>query len=400
MNDGLLSQEELDALLAAQAETAGAGQKPDGLPELTPETRDAIGEVGNISLGAGATALSKLVNQTVVITTPRVRVVDRRELERIFPPEQVVVKVEYGEALRGGSLFLLRQADAAVIADLMMGGAGKADGGLDAVRLSAVAEAMNQMMGAAVTAMAGILRERISISPPVVRSVNLSGEEAAGLVEELAGEPLVEACFTLRIADLVESEFIQIMPLEIGKQLVERFYASTMSGVEAAAAAVAAPVAAPAGPAPVTAPAPAAANRASEPPQAAAGFRPGGADERRGGVNLMGEYGQRNAVVVQPAQFAPLSGQAVVRANPNLQLLLDVPLQVTVELGRTKMMIKDILELAKGSLVELEKFAGEPVDILVNGKLVAKGEVVVIDENFGVKVVDIVTPAERIQGLQ
>ncbi|HHW14565.1 MAG TPA: flagellar motor switch phosphatase FliY [Firmicutes bacterium] len=392
MNDGLLSQEELDALLAAQGRPGEPVDKPGELPELAPETRDAIGEVGNISLGAAATALSKLVNRTVAITTPRVRVVDGRELERIFPPQQVVIKVEYSEGLRGGSLFLLRQTDAAVIADLMMGGSGRSEGGLDAVRLSAVAEAMNQMMGSAVTAMAGILRERISISPPEVRSMDLSGEEAAGLAAELNGELLVEASFVLRIEDLVESEFIQILPLEVGKQLVERFYASTMAGSEVAAAAQQAAVAAQ--PAAAMAPTP------QQVPAVAPAVRQAGGEDRRGGVNVMGEYGQKSAVVVQPAQFAPLSGQAVARANPNLQLLLDVQLQVTVELGRTKMMIRDILELAKGSLVELEKFAGEPVDILVNGKLVAKGEVVVIDENFGVKVVDIVTPAERIQGLQ
>lgn len=380
MSEGILSQAELDALLAAQAEE-----------ELTPETRDAVGEVGNISLGAASTALSKLVNRKVSITTPRVQVVQERDIEGIVPPEQVLVKVVYREGLRGESLFLLRQSDAAVIADLMMGGSGEDVPEMDEVRLSAVAEAMNQMMGAAVTAMAGVLRERISISPPAVESVNLTREADAAVVAEFHGERMVEAAFTLRIEDLVQSEFIQLLPLELSKQLVSRFYDLTMAGAEAAPAAEVAqeaPVAVvPVAAVPVV-PLPVPAERATA----------GG--EGRGGFSMMGEYGPRNGVVVQPAQFAPLTGQAVVRPNPNLQLLMDVQLQVTVELGRTKMLIRDILELAKGSLVELEKFAGEPVDILVNGKLVAKGEVVVIDENFGVKVVDILTPAERLQGLQ
>ncbi len=363
MNEGILSQAELDALLAAQESG-----------ELSPETRDAVGEVGNISLGAAATALSKLVNRTVSITTPRVRVMKESEISQIIPPEQVMITVEYGEGLRGKTVFLLRQSDAALIADLMMGGSGTGEAGLDDVRLSAVAEAMNQMMGAAVTAMAGVLRERITISPPVVKSVNLTAEADAEAATVLDGERMVEAAFTLRIADLVESEFIQILPLELSKQLVARFYDSTVAGGETAAAS--------AGAGSYAAP-------------------PSNVERGGGGFSMRGEYGAKGGgVVVQPAQFAPLTGQPAARPLPNLQLLMDVPLQVTVELGRTKMLIRDILELAKGSVVELEKFAGEPVDILVNGKLVAKGEVVVIDENFGVKVVDIVTPAERIQGLQ
>ncbi|MDI6870361.1 MAG: flagellar motor switch phosphatase FliY [Bacillota bacterium] len=406
MSEGILSQAELDALLAAQAEQ-GLAEEPAGQPveELSPETRDAVGEVGNISLGAAATALSKLVNRKVSITTPRVRVVAESEITRIAPPEQVLIRVEYSEGLRGSSLFLIRQRDAVLIANLMMGGPGSSEGVLDEVRLSAVAEAMNQMMGAAVTAMAGVLRERITITPPMVKSVNLSNEADAEAVAALDGERMVEAAFTLRIEDLVESEFIQILPLELSKQLVSRFYELTMAGAETAA-----PPPAPAPPVAATAAqagqAAASAATASPPAASYAGpaapaapTAPGGGEER-GGFSMMGEYGPKSGVVVQAAQFAPLANQPVARPNPNLQLLMDVQLQVTVELGRTKMLIRDILELAKGSVVELEKFAGEPVDILVNGKLVAKGEVVVIDENFGVKVVDIVTPAERIQGLQ
>lgn len=391
MSDGILSQEELDALLASQAGLTATAETAGGEEEdLTPETRDAVGEVGNISLGAAATALSKLVNRTVSITTPQVKVVGHRDIESMVPHEQVVVRVEYSDGLRGGSLFLLRQSDAAIIADLMLGGDGtNPTGTLDEVRLSAVAEAMNQMMGAAVTAMAGVLRERINITPPEVRMVNLGTESPHTATDE--SEEMVESAFKLRIADLVESEFIQLLPLEVSKQLVSRFYQGTLAGSETAAATKAAPAPRPAVEAPrVATPAP---------PPAPAEVRAAPSEEGRGGF-MMGEYAARGGVVVQPAQFAPLTSQPSSRPNPNLQLLMDVQLQVTVELGRTKMVIRDILELAKGSLVELEKFAGEPVDILVNGKLVAKGEVVVIDENFGVKVVDIVTPAERIQGLQ
>ena len=103
---------------------------------------------------------------------------------------------------------------------------------------------------------------------------------------------------------------------------------------------------------------------------------------------------------VQAAQFTPLATAPVQVNEANIGLILDVPLQVTVELGRTKKSIKDILELSNGSIVELDKLAGEPVDIHVNGKLLAKGEVVVIDENFGVRITDIVSPEERAARLQ
>jgi flagellar motor switch protein FliN/FliY len=407
MSEGILSQDEINALLAAQATTPepveAVASGADSSPELSADMRDAVGEVGNISLGAAATALSKLVGRTVSITTPKVRLLQESDLEAIMPPEQILVKVAYDQGLRGECIFLLPQSDARVIADLMMGGDGSNPGALDEVKLSAVAEAMNQMMGAAATALAGALRERINISPPEVRSVDMSNETEATVVTELQNrDQMVGASFTLTMEGLIQSEFVQILPFEFSRQLVSSFYEATMAGSEVAAAAppvaAAAPAAAPR-PAPGSAslnPAPMYAipemyQREEEAPLSS---------EVRGGHGMAGEYGTRGGVVVQPAQFAPLTGQPTARANPNLQLLMDVQLQVTVELGRTRMLIKDILELAKGSLVELEKFAGEPVDILVNGKLIAKGEVVVVDENFGVKVVDIVTPAERIKDLQ
>ncbi|MBO6235178.1 MAG: flagellar motor switch protein FliN, partial [Schwartzia sp.] len=115
-------------------------------------------------------------------------------------------------------------------------------------------------------------------------------------------------------------------------------------------------------------------------------------------------YGQQARVAagvpVQPAQFTPLATAPLQVNDANIGLILDVPLQVTVELGRTKKSIKDVLELTNGSIVELDKLAGEPVDIHVNGKFLAKGEVVVIDENFGVRITDIVSPEERAAKLQ
>jgi len=120
--------------------------------------------------------------------------------------------------------------------------------------------------------------------------------------------------------------------------------------------------------------------------------------------NVEGGYSttmQQRSRNVQTAQFTDLSQYAQAsEENPNLNLLLDIPLKVTVELGRTQKQVKDILDMSPGTIIELDKLAGEPVDILVNNKLIAKGEVVVIDENFGVRVTDIVSTWDRIQKLK
>ena len=103
---------------------------------------------------------------------------------------------------------------------------------------------------------------------------------------------------------------------------------------------------------------------------------------------------------MQPVVFQPLEETPVDHQRSNIDLILDVPLQISVELGRTQKKIQDILELNSGSIIELDKLAGEPVDILVNGKIIAKGEVVVIDDNFGVRITDIVSPSNRISNLR
>ncbi len=104
----------------------------------------------------------------------------------------------------------------------------------------------------------------------------------------------------------------------------------------------------------------------------------------------------RESVNVQPAQFQAFDENRILLEKKNISLIMDVPLEVTVELGRTHKLIKDILEFGPGSIIELDKLAGEPVDILVNGKSIAKGEVVVIDESFGVRITDILHPSKRL----
>ena len=396
MSDDLISQEEIDALLnggMASADTAADGDSAPSpvMEELTDIQKDALGEIGNISMGSAATTLSVLLGHKVSITTPTVSIDTVTQIRNHYPMPYLIVEVGYTKGIEGSNLLAIQAQDSCIIADLMMGGDGTApETELDEIRMSAVGEAMNQMMGAVATSLSTMFSQKIDISPPKVNLIDLAG---ADRVTEIVGQddPVVRISFRMEVEGLIDSEIMQILPLNISKEMVE----SLLNGAaaeEEPAPAVPAPQPAPMAAAPAPAqPAytpPAAAPMA--PPPAAAYAQPYVPNQARVASNIP----------VQPAQFTPLSTEPVAVNDANIGLILDVPLQVTVELGRTKKRIRDILELSTGSIVELDKLAGEPVDILVNGKLLAKGEVVVIDENFGVRITDIVSPLERTKNLQ
>jgi flagellar motor switch protein FliN/FliY len=250
--------------------------------------------------------------------------------------------------------------------------------------MSAVGEAMNQMMGAVSTSLSTMFNKKIDISPPKVNLIDLAKEDK---VTEIVGseEKVVRVSFRMEVEGLIDSEIMQILPIEISKDMVNNL----MSGSMEAEAAPEPPVVAPPAMQQQVQSAPEPSYAAPQPVQQQAYAAP-----------VQQQARVASNIPVQPAQFSPLSTEPVTVNDANIGLILDVPLQVTVELGRTKKRIRDILELATGSIIELDKLAGEPVDILVNGKLLAKGEVVVIDENFGVRITDIVSPMERAQNLQ
>lgn len=366
MDEKLLTQEEIDALLKGQGSSSN-------LEEIE---SDALGEIGNISMGTAATTLSMLLGQEVKITTPRVTVTTEEELRRQYPYPYVLLEVRFVQGLEGSNILVVQEKDALLISELMMGGGGQPGvDKLDDIRLSAVGEAMNQMMGSAATAISTVFQKKVNISPPKVHYVNLA-ESKLDLVNPT--DKLVKISFRMTIGTLADTEIMQILPLDFARYMVATLMGSLNEGEGTTAAAAAGSV-----PAPAVAAAP-------EPP------RP--TEERRAD----GPTGTpaAPAKTVRPVQFAPLAPVQPEAAGGNLNLLLDIPLEVTVELGRTRRLIKDVLELGVGSVIELEKLAGEPVDVLVNGKLVARGEVVVIDENFGVRITDIITPAERVKQLQ
>ena len=398
MSDDMISQEEIDALLnggasgddapADDAAPAVDSSSEENNGDITDLERDALGEIGNISMGGAATTLSVLLGRKVSITTPTVSVSNLRTLKEKYPVPFLVVEVGYSIGIEGNNVLCIQAKDASIIADLMMGNDGtNPDQELSELHMSAVSECMNQMMGSVATSLSSMFNKKVDITPPVVTLVDLGTEEVVSKLLDKV-DPIIQASFRMEVDGLIDSEIMQLLPVDVAKDMVDALMnqqADVDNEEEAIAAAVAPPPSA-AAPAPA-APTPAAPAAAAAPANYGYGAPP------------MQPHVASN-VPVQSAQFTPLSSTPVQVNDANIGLILDVPLQVNVELGRTKKSIKDILDLTKGSIVELDKLAGEPVDIMVNGKYLAKGEVVVIDENFGVRITEIVSPLERAARLQ
>lgn len=394
MSDNILSQEEIEALLrgepiGAEDSTVSSAEDLVTADYLDEIEQDALGEIGNISFGSSATALSALLGQKVDITTPTISVVRREELEAEFIHPYVAVKVEYTEGLSGMNLFVIKQSDAAIIADLMLGGDGtEPDMNLGEIHLSAVQEAMNQMMGSAATSMSTMFNKKVDISPPTIDLLNLDSNQGRELIPQ--DELSIRVSFALKVGELIDSNIMQLLPLEFGKDLVATLLGGGAEEETAAVAEMVRPV-------------------AQQPPTMQQPVQQ--QNMQQSAHETQQQYAQpapqqqmrmqQPQVNVQQAQFASFESPSL---NPsetnNLNMLLDIPLQVTVELGRTKRSVKEILEMSSGSIIELDKLAGEPVDILVNNRHIAKGEVVVIDENFGVRITDIVSQVDRLNNLR
>lgn len=363
--DGMLSQEEINALLGnVDADSTSEEAASDAVQtssdiskaeKLTPEESDALGEISNISMGTAATTLSILVNNRVDITTPTVSYTTLEELSAQCEAPVVFIYISYKTGLQGKNLLILKERDVKVITDLMMGGDGTNvdDTELSDLHLSAICEAMNQMMGSAATSMSSMINEKVDISPPTATRVDFGeGLDGAGL-GDLSGQLFAQVSFRMEIGDLVDSEIMQLYPIEFARLIYQQFVGKT-GGDSAENAPASQAVAVEPAPQPVPEPTPQ--------PQA------------------------------QPAQFQNFAQAPQLDgiAPENIDLIMDVPLEVTVELGRTSKLIKDILDFAPGTIIELDKLAGEPIDVLVNGKFVAKGEVVVIEESFGIRVTEII----------
>lgn len=390
MNDEMLSQEEIDALLKgnsdaekveAESEQKQETEKKEVKLEdyITVIEQDALGEMGNISFGSASTALSMLLNHKVDITTPSVSLIVRDNLVEEFPEPNVAVNVKYTEGFEGENVLVIHESDAKIIADLMLGGDGTniSDESLNEIQLSAVQEAMNQMMGSASTSMSAIFNKKVDISPPTIERLNVKKGEGTDRIPD--EDYLVKVSFSLKVGDLIDSKIMQILPIPFAKKMVSELLNPMADKDEKELKSET--------------------NMEKKEPVI---------QENQTQVQMNHEsIASTNRLnQVDPSSIRPAAFSSFDQVNErsvetqNLDLLLDIPLSVTVELGRTKQAIRDILNLSTGSIVELDKLAGEPVDILVNNKLIAKGEVVVIDENFGVRVTDIISQKERIRNLQ
>ena len=414
----MLSQDEINALLQGMdlSDTADSGASPetpqdsssaentdnayvkDVAPtvgdeeELTDVEKDAIGEVANISMGSSATTLYSLVNRKVNITTPVVTLATWKTLLDSYEKPCVFIQIKYTKGLDGTNILVLKEHDVKVITDLMMGGDGtNTEGELGELHLSAISEAMNQMMGAAATSLSTLLQTVIDISPPESSLFDLTEVKDGKEISPFLGGTFVKISFRMQIDDLVDSTIMQLYPIDFARKLVETFINTQMANIDE-----------------VT-------EKKPEQPEndTTAQIPAPGTDNQTqmnntnlNGMNQMGNMGMNSMnqmgmmgmpgqnvqnVNVQPAQFQSFSNDNMgTTGQENIGLIKDVPLEVTVELGRTTKSISDILDFSPGTIIELDRIAGEPIDVLVNGKFVAKGEVVVIEESFGVRITEII----------
>ena len=459
MDDGMLSQDEINALLMSMdlsGNIADSSPEPEPEPEpvkaesfytgseaisadqalLSEVEKDAIGEIANISMGSSATTLYSLVNRKVNITTPVVTLAQWTNLMSEYEKPCVFIQIRYTQGLDGTNILVLRENDVKIITDLMMGGDGtNTDGELGELHLSAISEAMNQMMGSAATSLSTMLGTVIDISPPDANLLNLTEVDSASDVASFLGGTFVKIEFRMQIGELVDSTIMQLYPVEFARKIVDTFIGVQMPSEPEPTVPETPPIQ-------ETAPAMDSAAMGGMPQMNAApqmsmdqqmGMNPQmmGMDPQMMGMNpqmmgmnpqmmgmnpqmmgmnpqMMGmnpqmgmpPYGypmgmapqmMQQGVNVQPAQFQSFDASVgAMSSQENIGLIRDVPLEVTVELGRTTKSIADILDFAPGTIIELDRIAGEPIDVLVNGKFVAKGEVVVIEESFGIRVTEII----------
>lgn len=387
--DGMLSQEEINALLNGlgtdDLDLSGTEE------QLTDAEKDAIGEISNISMGTAATTLFSLVNQRVVITTPVVEYATWKDIAGSYDKPCVFIQIYYADGLDGNNILILKEKDVKIITDLMMGGDGtNIDGELSDLHLSAISEAMNQMMGSAATSISSMLEKRVNITPPSATIVEMDESVGGEDIAEFLKGSFVKVSFKMIIGDLVDSVLMQLYPFDFARNLYKEFIQANSMESDVSTS-----------------------SQRKEADEVPIDNQPKSHEQAQPSHNLQGGYMQHDPsmmqgampfmnqqvaymppvqdVNVQPAQFAPFSPMASQMVAPeNIDLLMDVPLEVTVELGRTSKSIKEILDFAPGTIIELNRLAGEPIDVLVNGKFVAKGEVVVMEEAFGIRVTDII----------
>lgn len=384
----MLSQEEIDALLKG---TTSQVEEDNG--DLSNDEKDALGEVGNISMGTSATTLFTLLGQKVTITTPKVSITTLDELSNDYAIPCVAVRIKYKEGIEGFNLLILNEKDVKIITDLMMGGDGQnVSQDLTDIHLSAIGEAMNQMIGSSCTSLSEIFNTKIDILPPEAFAVDLASKNYDNM--SLSGnQKIVKIAFNMTVGNLIDSEIMQIIPIEFAKKLVSPLLNMGNNSVHEQANV----------------------NILSEEnnakyvsnetstQQPQNSSRPNNSNKDNYNNNAKDIDNRMNSNVNNdPVNVKPLQFESFDDANDSynsysdIGLIKDVPLGITVELGRSVKQISEILDFGPGTVIELNRLVGEPLDILVNGKQIAKGEVVVVDENYGIRITEIINPQKRI----
>jgi len=428
----------LDELMSSANEASTTADAGDGLASvadiegmLTEEEIDVLGEVGNISMGAVATTMYSLLDRRVSITTPRVSVFDAKEVLSVYRIPFVVATIEYVEGIEGTNLLVLKISDAALITDLLMGGDGKVEEPieLNEMHLSAMSEIMNQMMGASSTSLSKLLRMPINISPPKSSQVDV-GFDVTTLLGDI--DMVTKISFDMEIEGLLKSELIQLIPYDVSRVFAKQFIdvglgepsgaeekqSASMPETQPTPAQATAPPRQTAMPQPPpaqpTPPPPTPPPQAVAPPPFIPAQQPFAQEPYQQmpypQAPIQQPYPQApypqapypqapyppasaasgRLVDVHPMQFQAFDASTSSGGQKGIDLVYNIPLQVSVELGKTKKEISEILEFGAGTIIVLDKIAGDPVEIVVNGKLIARGEVVVIDENYGVRITDII----------
>jgi len=387
----MLSQEEIDALLkGTTSDTSDIEEDYDGLSD---NEKDALGEIGNISMGTSATTLFTLLGQKVAITTPKVSITTLDELSNYYTIPCVAVRIKYREGIEGFNLLVLNEEDVKIITDLMMGGDGQnVSQDLTDIHLSAIGEAMNQMIGSSCTSLSEMFNTKIDILPPEAFVVDLASKDYDNM--SLSGnQSIVRIAFKMTVGDLIDSEIMQIIPIEFAKKLVspllnmgnnsvnehtnENMLSKDNLNIEDDTKYSSNE------------------NHAQQPKRSSDNANHNGRGKSMN--NRINSNANNNPVNVKPLQFESFDDtNDLYDSYSDIGLIKDVPLGITVELGRAVKQISEILDFGPGTVIELNRLVGEPLDILVNGKQIAKGEVVVVDENYGIRITEIINPQKRI----
>lgn len=376
MTKDMLSQEEIDALL--KGDSTKDSENDDFNDAVFGDVeKDTIGEIGNISMGTAATTLSTLLNQKVIITTPKVDVTNVNQLADDYQIPFVAIDVSYKSGLEGTNILILKVDDVKAITDVLMGKEEiDLERELTELDLSAVSEVMNQMMGSAATSLSEIFNKKIDIEPPKSYEITFDeGKEKLGIFKN--NQPIVKVSFSMIVGDLIDSQIMQLIPIDFASNIVNNLLVGKEEDIEDEI--------------PLK----------EEYKAEDISFQEEIEPRKKVNTTSQNDHYEStpskgivekdiNTVTVKKPVFETFDKEPNVNYNESIDLVGEIPVEITAELGKTTKRISEILEYGPGTIIELEKLVGEPLNIYANGKFIAKGEVVVIDDSFGIRITDIV----------